>query len=100
MSTLNLDTTGHQWVGALVQFNFELEYQKGCDNMVADMLSWVITWLGLDTVRSILHGVTLGAAHHAKVHDPTVVEGDQHLEQEVCVTAGCALVEIHVTDWA
>ena len=39
MSTPNLDTTGHQWVGALVQFNFELEYQKGCDNAVADALS-------------------------------------------------------------
>ena len=25
----NLDTTGHQWVGALVKFNFWLEYQKG-----------------------------------------------------------------------
>ena len=39
MSTPNLDAVGHQWVGALVQFNFQLEYQKGCDNMVADILS-------------------------------------------------------------
>ena len=29
MTTPNLDTTGHQWVGALVKFNFQLEYQKG-----------------------------------------------------------------------
>ena len=29
MMTPNLDTTGHQWVGALVKFNFQLEYQKG-----------------------------------------------------------------------
>ena len=28
MTTPNLDTTGHQWVGALVRFNFQLEYQK------------------------------------------------------------------------
>ena len=34
-----------------------------------------------------------------KVHDPAVVEGDQHLEQ-VWVTAGCLLVEMHVTNWA
>ena len=29
MTTLNLDATGHQWVGALVRFSFQLEYQKG-----------------------------------------------------------------------
>ena len=29
MITPNLDDTGHQWVGALVKFNFPLEYQKG-----------------------------------------------------------------------
>ena len=39
MSTPNLDAMGHQWVGALAWFNFELEYQKGCDNTVADVLS-------------------------------------------------------------
>ena len=44
MMTPNLDATNHQWVGALVQFNVELEYQKGCDNTVADTLSWVATW--------------------------------------------------------
>ena len=27
MMTPNLDAMGHQWVGALVWFNFELEYQ-------------------------------------------------------------------------
>ena len=39
MTTPNLDATGHQWVGALVKFNFWLEYQKGQDNTVADLLS-------------------------------------------------------------
>ena len=39
MTTPNLDATGHQWVGALVWFNFELEYQKGHDNTVADVVS-------------------------------------------------------------
>ena len=29
MTALNLDATGHQWVGALAKFNFQLEYQKG-----------------------------------------------------------------------
>ena len=39
MPTPNLDAMGHQWVVALTWFNFELEYQKGCDNMVADVCS-------------------------------------------------------------
>ena len=39
MMTPNLDATSHQWVGALAWFNFELEYQKGDDNTVADTLS-------------------------------------------------------------
>ena len=29
MTTPNLDATGHQWLGALAKFNFQLEYQKG-----------------------------------------------------------------------
>ena len=63
MMTPNLRATGHWWVGALVRFNFQLEYQKGCDNTVVDVLSWVTTHFDPDMVRSILDGVTLGAAH-------------------------------------
>ena len=50
MMTPNLEATSHWWVGALVQFNFELEYQKGHDNTVVDMLSQVTTQLNPDTV--------------------------------------------------
>ena len=39
MLTPNLDAMHYQWVGALAQFNFKLEYQKGHDNMVAEVLS-------------------------------------------------------------
>ena len=63
MTTPNLDATGHWWVSALVQFNFKLEYQKGCDNTVADALSWATTHIDLDTVEWILDGVTLGSAY-------------------------------------
>ena len=60
MTTSNLDATGHQWVGALVRFNFQLEYQKGWDNTVADVLSCITTHLSPEAVWSILDGVTLG----------------------------------------
>ena len=96
MTSFNLDVTGHQWVSAHVQFNFELEYQKGCNNTVVD----VATQLDLDTGKSILNRVAMGSVHQAEVHNPAVVEGDYHLEQEVYVTAGHTLVQMHVTDWA
>ena len=83
-----------------VQFNFELEYQKGHDNTVVDVLSHVTTWLDPDMVRSILDGVAFGAVHWAEAHDPAMVESDHHLEQEVCVATGCAQVQMHVMDWA
>ena len=89
---------GHWWVSALVQFNFELEYQKGHDNTVADALCWVTTQLDLVMVKSIIDGVTLGSTHWAQVHNPTIVEGDHSLEQEVHVAAGHELVQMHVTD--
>ena len=99
MMTPNLDATGHQWVGALARFNFQLEYQKGWDNTVADVLSWVTTSLDPDMVRFILNGMTLGAAQWAEIHDHTIVEGGHNMEQEVHVTAGCMLVQMHMTEW-
>ena len=51
-------------------------------------------------VRSILNGVAVGPTHWMEVHDPTMVESDHCLEQEVHVTTGHVLVQIHVMDWA
>ena len=68
--------------------------------MEADILSWVTTWLDLETVKSILDGVTLGTMCWAEIHDPAMVEGNQHLEQEVWVAARCPLVEMHITNSA
>ena len=100
MKTPNLDATGHQWVGALVKFNFQLEYQKGWDNTVGDMLSQITTCLGLEAVQPILDEVTLGTALRVEGCDPAMVEGNHNIEKEVCVTTRQVLVEMHVTDWA
>ena len=50
MTTPSLDATGHCWVGVLVKFNSQLEYQKGHDNTVADMLSPITTHLCLEAM--------------------------------------------------
>ena len=70
MLTPNLDASGHQWVDALAWFNFELEYQKGLNNTVADALSQATTQLDPDKVKSILNGVALGSMHWAEVLTP------------------------------
>ena len=68
--------------------------------MVAHILSQATSWLDQETVKSILDGIALRTVHHAKIHKWAIVEGNQHLEQEVHITTGCPLVEMHVTKWA
>ena len=87
MTTPSLDATGHWWVGALAKFNFQLEYQKGQDNTVADVLCWNTIHLGLKAMKSVLDGATLSAAQRAE-EDPAVLEDDQEKEKEVWVAAG------------
>ena len=98
MTTPNLDATVHQWVGALAKFNFQLKYQKGQDNTVADALSQITTCLGPEVMQSVLDGATLGATQRAEGEDPAVVEDDQEKEKEVQVTTGRVLVEMHGTN--
>ena len=88
MTTPNLDATGHRWVGALAKFNFQLEYQKGLDNAVADALSRITTRLGLEALQAVLDGATIGASQRAEGENPAVIESDQQRETEVRVAAG------------
>ena len=74
MTTPNLDATCHQWVGALVKFNFQLECQKGQDNTVANALSQITTHFGPEAVQAILDGATLGASQRVEGEDPAVIE--------------------------
>ena len=100
MTTPNLNAIAHQWVRALARFNFQLEYQKGWDNSVADVLSWITTCLSPEAMWSVPDGVTLGATNRAEGYDPALVESDCGIEKEVHVALGWVLVEMHVTDWA
>ena len=96
MTTPNLDATGHQCIGALLKFNFWLEYQKGWDNTMADVLSQITTCLSPEAVWSVLDGLTLAATQRAEGCDPAMVEGDHNIEKEVPVTPGWVLVKMHI----
>ena len=52
----NLDTMGHQWVGVLASFQFELEYQRGTDNGAVDALSHIPVSHSREIVQSLLEG--------------------------------------------
>ena len=67
---------------------------------MADALSWVTACLEPEAVQAVLDGATVGTSQRAERENPTVIESDQQLEQEVWVNAGRVLVEMHVTDWA
>ena len=75
-------------MGALAKYDFQLEYQKGRDNAVADTLSWVTTHLELEVVQAILDGATVGGSQRAEGESPTIIKNDQQLEKKVRVTTG------------
>ena len=70
-------------LGALANFNFWLEYQKGQDNTMADVLSQITTCLDPEAVQSILDGATLGTTQRAEGDDTAMVDSDQEKEKEV-----------------
>ena len=95
----NLDATGHQWVGTLASFQFELEYQKGADNGAADALNQVPICHSQETIQSLLEGVIVGAADWGEVRaSEELLEEHEHLSQEVRVQA-VKLAPMHIVDW-
>ena len=46
MTTPNLDAIGHQWVTTMAGYNMTIEYLKGTDNKVADLMSRVPRMVG------------------------------------------------------
>ena len=95
----NLDPMGHQWVGTLASFQFELEYQKGTDNGAADALSRVPISHSRQTVQSLLEGVIVGASNRweAKANEG-LLEEHERLSWEARVQAA-KLELMHIVDW-
>ena len=89
---------------SLAGFTFSIEYQKGRDNAVADALSQITSKLDVETVKSILDGVTVWIIGRADAHDPVVAEADEKIQDQVQETAVQARathmhVNLHVMDW-
>ena len=94
-----MDATGHQWVGALALFQFELEYQNGTNNGAADALSQVPISHSRETVQSLLEEVIVRAADWGEVRvREELLEEHEHLSQEARVQAA-KLAPMHIIDW-
>ena len=95
----NLDATGHQWVGALSSFQFELEYQKGTNNRAVDALSWVPISHSRQSVQSLFEGVIVKAADRGEAKaNEGLLEEHECLSQEARVQAA-KLELMHIVDW-
>ena len=95
----NLDAMGHQWVGVLASFQFELVYQKGTDNGAVDALSWVPISHSRQTVQSLLKGAIIGAANRGEARaNEGLLEEHEHLSWEARVQAA-KLKPMHIVDW-
>ena len=80
LTTPNLDTMGHRWVGMLALLQFELEYQKGIDSWAVDMLSQVPINHSQQTIQSLLEGVIVGTSDRGEAEaNEGLLEEHEHL---------------------
>ena len=70
MTTPKLDAIGHRWVATLAGYNMTIEYLKGADNKVADILSQVPQRLDPEAVTILLNHARTSNVPWAETDDP------------------------------
>ena len=87
MTTPNLDAIRHRWVAALAGYNMTIEYLKGADNKITDILSWVLQWLDPEAVTVLLNHAQTNNVPWAEANDPRVMAEHHKTEEEVILRA-------------
>ena len=87
MTTPNLDAIGHRWVAALAGYNMTIEYLKGADNKVADILSQVPQWLDPEAVTVLLNHAQTSDVPQAEADDPRIMAEHHKVKEEVILWA-------------
>ena len=87
MTTPYLDAIGHQWVATLAGYNMTIEYLKGANNKVADILSWVPQRLDPEAVTVLLNHAWTSDVPRAEADDPQVMAEHHKIEEEVILQA-------------
>ena len=100
LTTLNLDATGHHWVGALASFEFKLEYQKGSENGAADALSCVPIRHDHRTMKSLMEGAVMGASSRCEAQASDALRKEHEWLGEEARLQAAKLAPVHMVDWA
>ena len=88
MTTPNLDAIGHHWwVAAMAGYNMTIEYLKGTDKKVADLMSRVPERLDLETVTVSCLTTRKSDIPRAEADDPWVMEEHQRINEDVILWA-------------
>ena len=98
LTTPNLDATGHCWVGALASFEFELEYQKGSENGVADALSHVPIQHDHGIVKSLMEGAVMDASSRCKAQVSDALRKEHEWLRKEAHLQAMKLAPIHMVD--
>ena len=100
LTTLNLDTMGHRWVGALASFEFELEYQKASKNGAADTLSRVPIRHDHGTVKPLMEEAVMGTSSRCEAQASDALRQEHEWIGEEAYLQAMKLAAMHVVDWA
>ena len=85
MTTPNLDASGHWWVAA--RYNMTIEYLKGANNKIANILSQVPQRLDPEAVTILLNHARTSDIPWAEADDPRVMTEHQKIDEEVILRA-------------
>ena len=87
MTTPNLDAIGHWWVSALARYNMTIEYLKGSDNKITDVLSRIPQCLDLGAVTVLLSHAWASNIPRAEADDPRVMEEHSKINEDIILHA-------------
>ena len=87
MTTPNLDAIGHRWVAVLTGYNMTIEYLKGTNNKIADILSRVPQRLDPEAVTILLNHAWASDVPQVEADDPQVMMEHQRINEEVILQA-------------
>ena len=87
MTTPNLDAIGHRWVAAMAGYDMTIEYLRGADNKVGEMMSQVPQRLDPETVTVLLNHAWNSDVPRAEADDPWLMEEHQRINKDVILLA-------------
>ena len=103
MKSATLDATRHHWVGSLASYNFDIEYQRGKNNVVADTLSHYYCVPNKDIKEFLTEAMShRGSAKQAEALAPAVqdlADANEKLIEEITIKLGHSSIQMNVTDW-